>query len=424
MQEEEDWESLQIFVDAMKDTSSVLEKKGLLQQVGTFVQKILSCTYDPYRKYNVTSRQCRKHSHLKAYDDVGTFFRLLDDLDARVITGHDAVHAVNAYINKNIKYENVIFSVIDRNLQIRASDAIINAVFPGLIPVFEVALAHSYEQKLCDFSKEVWFASRKLDGVRCIVRKTGDTVTAYSRQGHEFTTLGKITEEVSKICGDFVLDGEVCIMDGEGNEDFQSVMKEIRRKSHTIDNPTYIVFDHLSIDEFDRRASTRTLSRRLSSAVLHNSECISRLSQTRVESNEHLSSLLKIADDSGFEGVMLRRDVPYEGKRTKHLLKCKTFFDDEYVVTRVDFEDHRIIEDGREIKVPMLAQVWIEHKGFEVAVGSGWTQQQRRHYQEYPEELVGKIITVKYFEETTNKDGRISLRFPTVKSVHGETRAT
>jgi DNA ligase-1 len=36
--------------------------------------------------------------------------------------------------------------------------------------------------------------------------------------------------------------------------------------------------------------------------------------------------------------------------------------------------------------------------------------------------IVGKIITVQYFEETKNQDGGISLRFPTVKVVHGDQR--
>ena len=33
------------------------------------------------------------------------------------------------------------------------------------------------------------------------------------------------------------------------------------------------------------------------------------------------------------------------------------------------------------------------------------------------EELIGKTITVQYFEETKNQEGGISLRFPTVKHV-------
>ena len=40
-------------------------------------------------------------------------------------------------------------------------------------------------------------------------------------------------------------------VDDNGDEDFQSVIKEIRRKDHTIKNPKFKVFDILTLDEFD-----------------------------------------------------------------------------------------------------------------------------------------------------------------------------
>ena len=64
----------------------------------------------------------------------------------------------------------MIYSIIDKNLEIRASESVINKVIPGLIPSFKVALASNYEPKLVDFENETWFSSRKLDGVRCIIK--------------------------------------------------------------------------------------------------------------------------------------------------------------------------------------------------------------------------------------------------------------
>ena len=60
------------------------------------------------------------------------------------------------------------------------------------------------------------------------------------------------------------------------------------------------------------------------------------------------------------------------------------------------------------------------HKGHKVKVGSGWSQEQRLQYMDGS--IVGKIITVQFFSETTNDKGGISLRFPTVKVVHGKER--
>jgi len=114
---------------------------------------------------------------------------------------------------------------------------------------------------------------------------------------------------------------------------------------------------------------------------------------------------------------MLRKNVGYEGKRSQNLLKVKKFFDAEYVVQSIDFEDHRVIREGKEVVIPMMAQAYINHKGYEVAVGSGWNQEQRIKYNANPTLIIGKEITVQYFEETKNQKGELSLRFPTVKHV-------
>ena len=185
------------------------------------------------------------------------------NLNDKLITGHDAIGTVNAYVKAHDEYSDIIYSVLDRNIEIRASDAIINDVFPYLIPTFDVALAYAFESKFCDFEKETWFASRKLDGVRCVVYKRNGSIMAYSRQGHEFTTLQKILDTVCENCEeDVVLDGEVCLMDDD-LEDFQGIMKEIKRKNHTIQNAKYIVFDCLTIDEFDRKVSSTNFSDRV-----------------------------------------------------------------------------------------------------------------------------------------------------------------
>jgi DNA ligase-1 len=74
-----------------------------------------------------------------------------------------------------------------------------------------------------------------------------------------------------------------------------------------------------------------------------------------------------------------------------------------------------VVRDGKEAQETMLAQVYIEHKGYKVKVGSGFSQEQRIKYM--VSDIVGKTITVQYFEETKNDKGGISLRFPTVKHI-------
>jgi len=420
-------EKLQKFVDEMKSTSSLNEKKVIIDSIknNEFITSALNYTYDPYKKYYVTSKSCKKNSGLFKYNLYNDLFNLLDDLSNRVITGHDSIAAVNGFVTANTKYEDLIFSIIDRNLEIRASDSVINKVIPNLIPTFDVALATKYEPKFCDFENEVWLGSRKLDGVRCIIRKEQNSIIAYSREGNKFTTIQKVLDEVALIPGDFVLDGEICLMDKDGNEDFQGIMKQIKRKDHTIENPKYVIFDYLTLEEFSNKEGTTKLQDRYTSlqrcfkiSDLTFTNILSLLSQIQITGIDHLSEMIANADANGYEGIMLRKNAGYEGKRSKNLLKCKKFFDAEYEVLDIEFDSHRVIREGKEVVIPMLANVWIEHKGYRVAVGSGWNQEQRIRYQANPEQLLGKTITVQYFEETKNQEGGISLRFPTVKHVY------
>ena len=271
---------------------------------------------------------------------------------------------------------------------------------------------------------DVWLASRKLDGVRCltIVDYQGN-VKCYSRVGNEFETLQVVKDAVKKLqVVGVVFDGEICLMDKDGKEDFQGIMKQIKRKNHTITNPKYVMFDYLTLTEFNNKVSEQNLIERISrfaklDKYIHWQDSLSVLDQIVVSDDDHFAKLKADAEKEGHEGVMLRKNVGYEGKRSQNLLKVKKFFDAEYKVERVDFEDHRVIREGKEVVIPMMAQAYISHKGYEVAVGSGWNQEQRIKYNANPDLIIGKEITVQYFEETKNQKGELSLRFPTVKHV-------
>ncbi len=422
---------LKEFVEQMRDTSSSLEKVEILKQQSEFIQKILEYTYNPYKQYYVTSKTCKKNSGLFKYNTHETIFSLLDDLTNRKYTGHDAIAQINGFITANSIYEDLIYNIIDKDLKTRTGAKVINKAFPNLIPEFNVALAQTYEPKLASFGEnidETWYASRKLDGVRClaVVDEMGKC-TLYSRMGKEFTTLNKIKYAIEATgIINYVFDGEICLLDEEGNEDFQGVMKELRRKDHQIENPTFMMFDMIHKTEFDRGKSTDPLSERLRTLSTwlgpryNTKETLRYLDQYIITDERHFGIWKQMANDKNWEGFMLRKDVGYEGKRSKNLLKVKSFHDAEYEVLGWDIDTHEVVRDGKSESMTMLSQVWIEHKGYIVKVGSGFTQEQRLQYMDGS--ILGKIITVQYFLETSNDKGGISLRFPTVKIIHGEKR--
>ena len=419
-------EELQQFVNQMRATSSSLDKVEILKQQPEFIQKVLEYTYNPYKQYYVTSKTCKKNSGLFKYNTHETIFSLLDDLTNRKYTGHDAIAQINGFITANLDYEDLIYSVIDKDLKTRTGAKVINKAFPNLIPEFNVALAQSYDNK-CDWN-DTWYASRKLDGVRCLaVVDVNGTCTLYSRMGKEFTTLNKIKYAIEATgIVNYVFDGEICLLDKDGNEDFQSVMKQLRRKDHQIENPTFMIFDMIHKSEFDNGKSSDNLSSRLHTLRTwlgpryDTKETLRYLDQHIIKDDKHFNIWKQLANNDNWEGFMIRKDTFYEGKRSKNLLKVKSFFDAEYEVLGFDVDQHEVVRDGKSVSMTMLSQVWIEHKNHIVKVGSGFSQEQRLEYMDGS--IVGKLITVQYFEETHNDKGGISLRFPTVKHIYENER--
>ena len=116
---------------------------------------------------------------------------------------------------------------------------------------------------------------------------------------------------------------------------------------------------------------------------------------------------------------MLRKNAPYKPGRTKDLLKVKKFKDAEYKV--VGYEGGMMKYGTTEI--PVVTNILIQHKGNVVSVGSGLSKEQRIAWYDEPAKIVGKTVTIQYFEETTDsKTGNLSLRFPVLKYVYDEER--
>jgi DNA ligase-1 len=419
-------EQIQEFVDAQNATNSNTDKLNVLKKYANneAVRSALEYTYNTFKQYGVTSANCKKNSNLIKYG-YSDLFKLLDDLSIRFITGHTAISLVNGFVEANKKHEDLIFSIIDRNLKTRSTTSMINKVIPGLIPTFDVALANSYDEKMAkkvDFN-DTWFVSRKLDGCRCIciINEDGEP-TYFSRAGNEFLTLKNLDAEIISLgLKNMVIDGEICMLDANGNENFQGIIKEIKRKDHTIENPFFYMFDLLTMEEFINKEGTTPFGIRnvqLDNLFFQREFTkIDYLPQTVLLDEQMLMIHVTTAKENGWEGLMLRKDAPYQGKRSNDVLKVKQFYDAEYVVVDIENAVNRVIVNGKEVEELMMKNVVIEHKGYRVQVGSGFSHEQKRYYFENPSEIIGKQITVQYFEESHTDKG-VSLRFPTVKAIY------
>ena len=434
------FEKLRSYIEETNSSNSINDKLKVLEKHkdDKDLQKVFYYTYNPFLQFRVSVANLNKRKDLASVCKYDSLFDLLDDLHNLKLTGHDAISAVNGFINANKTYEKEINYVINRNLETRITSTLINRVIPKLVPGFDVALCEDYDKQKDKnrpkFETVAWYASRKLDGLRAlaVIDPAGDAVF-YSRSGKEFKTFGKVAEEIKKLgIKNMVLDGEMCLLTKDGDDDFAGMMKEYSRKDHTVENPKYRIFDCLTQLEFESCTSTAVLTERLQRLDFlkgSGSVILAPLRQDKIVSQAHFEEMRVHADEKGWEGLIIRKDAVYEGKRSKNMLKVKKFLDAEYIVESIASDIFRAIVDDptsengkKEVDEVMLAAVKIKHRDNEVSVGSGFSMEQRRLYHKNPNLIVGKTITVKYFEETLDQNGKYSLRFPTLKAIFDDGR--
>lgn len=411
------------------------------------VDLIVADAMDKSITYGITSKGIEiqpysldNHSYVGWYTG---FHAILERLASRELTGNAAIETITDYLKyHDEEMQRFLLSVLDRDLSLGIGWDTYRSEVMGLNDQFEVALAQHLEKvKGVNPVDGTYFASRKCDGVRCVAIISDGGVEFRSRQNKVFATLDKLKPAVATFClglsGQWVLDGELCKIDANGDEDFQSVMKEIRKKDYSIESCCYQVFDVLTYDEFRLGKSRKAFSQRLDLLYKLNAayeehphgDCwVKPLKQERLTCQADFDRWAGYVEAGNWEGFMLRKDVPYQSGRTKDLLKVKKFDDAEYTVTGIDVAS---VETGLltttlpgqgVVEYEGVKALHITHKGCDVAVGAGLTREQRIAWFKDPSRIIGKTITVKFFEETTNAQGGVSLRFPTLKCVYEDGR--
>ncbi|EAR91616.1 ATP-dependent DNA ligase (macronuclear) [Tetrahymena thermophila SB210] len=232
-----------------------------------------------------------------------------------------------------------------------------------------------------------WYASEKMDGVRAVW--TGKTF--YSRNGNEFYPPPF-----------FIQNFPNCTLDGElftKRDDFQRCVGIVKTKNGNEEKDerwkdiVYLVYDcpKLLKPFKDRIKALQEQIPKLGNKY------IKVLPHKIVESREQLESELDRVLKNNGEGLMLRDpNSMYECRRSKTLLKVKTFTDEEATVIGSERGEGRCAD-------MMGALVCRMKNGKEFKIGSGFNDDQRRR----PPKK-GSVITFKY--QNLTKDGKP--RFP------------
>jgi DNA ligase-1 len=234
----------------------------------------------------------------------------------------------------------------------------------------------------------------------------------FSRNGKPIISAPHIREslsEVFEVYPDMVLDGEL-YADKFAN-DFNKIVSLVKKTKPTDadlkeskKNIQYWIYDlpNNDIQFGDRCDRLHDLFKAFDSFSKH---CIE-VETTLCMSEDDVIDLYEEYVDAGFEGQMLRLNGKYENKRSKNLMKHKSFIDEEYIIKGI-VEG----EGNRTGTVGYMVFETADGKPFKSNVKGTW--EETAEMLKNKKQLIGKQATIKYFNLTP--DG--IPRFPYVTNI-------
>ena len=401
------------------DTTKKSEKATILirNQGNRLFTSTLKWLLDPFVLTGISSKKLSKNV---SYDT--TPIQTWEDMMAYFENHHtgsdDDIRIVQGFIESQPEEQREYYrALVTKSLKLGVDAKSVNDVIPNLIPTFSVQLGIPREK--CKIKSGEWFSlSQKLNGNRCVF-VNGKMM---SRQGKEFTGLDHILSDIQKVVDDgIVLDGELVGKNEEGLSDsanFQKSTGIANSKDADKTSLKYVIFDTLRLEEFQNGKSEYTYKIRRQ-LLLELKETIAKHNLKNIEvvqmfyegtDQTEIDKWLDYCEEHDYEGCMINLDSPYECKRVKSLQKVKAFKDIDLMCISVN-------EAITGKYKGTLGSITCKYKNGTVDVGSGFSDEQRNYYFNNPNEIVGKIVTVKYKEATTNKNGGESLQFPVFVTV-------
>jgi DNA ligase-1 len=414
------------FVKEINESNSRLYKQSILKKYkgSEIIQQYLQIAFDPYKVYGISTKKLSKI--VGGYGDcwVNSVFDLFEYLEEHN-TGADKDISICQEVLNNVSiYDReageLLRALICKDLSIGCDAKTINKEIPDCIPTFNVQLANKYFDKPEYVEGKKFAITTKIDGGRIIALKENGQVSFYTRAGQKYEGLVDLEEEMMRLMPDNIcLDGEITLL-VRGNlsskEAYKETMKIVRTKDKEKHGIKMLVFDAMPVSDFKTQTSSMTYIQRRQML-----DCISAFAYDSARYFELLPILYRGSDTSkiakileeevanGEEGIMINIcDAPYEFKRTNNLLKVK----------KMQTMDLEIIgfEEGEGRLSGKLGAILVRYKnGNVVKVGSGFSDELRKEIWTDQNKYLNTICEIQYFEETTNADGGISLRFPIFK---------
>lgn len=403
-------------VKQLRETSGTNDKIVLLRRNcnNELLRKVLRYTYDTDLKYGVQKKSIVMRTGESKWSSL---FEMLDEL-AESNINDNLKRNIGRFIN-NLETEDekeLVTKILLKNLDVGLNVKNINKGMKGLIVSHDIMKGSSWDGTL---NGEV-AVSLKLDGIRCSWLIKDGKAIAKTRQNKVIQGMNELTKAIEEVFGeqDLFVDGELLAINEEGlsSEDLFKKTSAIVNSKGLKKDLTFVAFDIVSLEDYNNKSnSTPFLERR------EQLECYVGLKNELVklapmyfitDSIDRIYEKLDEVVKDNCEGLMLNKiNGFYEFKRTKQLLKVKKFNEGDVLVTDILEGEGRL--EGTLGKI----EVQFKYKGdvYINNIGSGFSDEEREYYWKHKDELIGKVVTIKYFEITKNEQGGFGFRFPTWK---------
>ena len=408
-------------VKELQSCSSTKAKQHILSKNkdNELFRKILVYTYDTNLQYGIKQKTVDKMNFTTTEKDKWNtnVWKMLDELADSNINNTLVWEVEKLLCYFDDECRDLIIRVLLKDLRCNISVKTINTAISGLIHQHQVMLASKFEGKI----KGKVSMSLKMDGIRNSALIEKGNIKHISRQGKIVDGLEEINNALKEFDLDgYFVDGELIRINKEGipsDDNFRLTTKIVNSKSFYKEGLEFVVFDIVPIEDYYMGKSGLTYEKRLQL-----------MEELIGEGNEFIRLVPKfgITDDvnviyekldevvsNGEEGLILNTliGVYAFGKRPKDILKVKKFEDGDVLVTDVLEGEGRLKGKLGKIEV----QFKYENNIYTNYIGSGFSDDEREYFWNNKEKLIGKIITIKYFELSKNEKGGIGFRFGTWK---------
>ena len=408
-------------LENLKSETKISDKTSILENVTSEERKrVLNFLGDPNQVLGLSTKKINKP--VEPVEHGLTLTELIDYLLVNNTGTDNEVGMVQYFLNQYDEHtKDVLAQVVGKSWTTTVGASLLNKVYgAGFIPVFDVQLAFPYEKKISGYKEDTTFVvTQKLDGFRAVVEvNNGKVISIKTRKGKTIDGLTELSNDIeaniNSSLGHFVFDGELLLEDPENKwtsgERFQRTGQMISTDGECV-GMGFHIFDALPFNEFQGGVSKENyITRRKNYLETFVSGKLVRTVPVLGTSDiKGIPAWSDYATERGFEGVMLNDpNAKYETKRTKGLLKVKKMHTADLQV--VGFEE--AIDGKNRGSLKSLIIQLDENNTFNVS--SGLTEEQREDIWNNQEKYLGKIVEIKYFEETTNQQGGRSLRFPVI----------